>query len=113
MGAHPTQPARLTDAEVRLAEQYVSVLDFVSRCAQAIDGGDWFYLYDKAGQLEDAAGRLAKIAGETWQEISAGKPRPRTEAMRTAVAWFGRHYRAARLLHPAEPHRQGGGPDVA
>jgi hypothetical protein len=106
MGAHPTP--RLTDTEIRLAEQYVSVLDFVSRCAQAIDGGDWFYLYDKAGQLEDAAGRLAKIAGETWHEIDAGKPRPRAEAMRAAVAWFGRHYRAARLLHPMEPHRERG-----
>ena len=53
---------RLTPAEVRLAEQYVRVLDFVSRCAQAVDHGDWFYLYDKAGQLEDAAGRLARIA---------------------------------------------------
>jgi hypothetical protein len=108
MGAHPSQPQRLTDAEVRLAEQYVSVLDFVSRCAQAIDGGNWFYLYDKAGQLEYAAGRLAEIAGETWHEIDAGGPRPRTEAMRAAVAWFGRHYRAARLLHPAEPRREGG-----
>ena len=49
MAAHSTQPGRLTDVEVRLAEQYVSVLDFVSRCAQAIDGGDWFYLHDKAG----------------------------------------------------------------
>jgi hypothetical protein len=113
MGAHPTQPGRLTDAEVRLAEQYVSMLDFVSRCAQAIDGGDWFYLHDKAGQLEDAAGRLARITGEAWQEIRAGKPRPRTEAIRAAVAYFGRHYRAARLLHPAEPRREGGGPDVA
>ena len=36
--------SRLTTAEVRLVEQYVSVLDYVSRCAQAIDGGDWFYL---------------------------------------------------------------------
>ena len=113
MGAHPTQPGRLTDAKVRLAEQYVSVLDFVSRCALAIERGDWFYLYDKASQLEDAASRLARIAGETWREIGAGKPRPRTEPMRAAVAWFGRHYRAARLLHPTEPHREGGGSDVA
>ncbi len=105
MAAHPTQPPRLTTAELRLAEQYVSVLDFVSRCAQAVDGGDWFYLYDKAGQLEDAAGRLAKIAGETWHEIDAGKPRPGAKVMRAAVAWFGRHYRAARLLHPMEPRR--------
>jgi hypothetical protein len=99
---------KLTNAEVRLAEQYVSVLDFVSRCAQAIDEDNWFYLYDKASQLADAAGRLATITGETWHEISAGKPRPRTEAIRAAVAWFGRHYRAARLLHPVEQTRAGG-----
>jgi hypothetical protein len=99
---------RLTNTEVRLAEQYVSVLDFVSRCAQAIDTGDWFYLSDKASELQDAAGRLARVAGDTWDEISAGKPRPRPEAMRVAVAQFGRHYRAARLLHPIEPERDGG-----
>ncbi len=99
---------KLTNTEVRLAEQYVSVLDFVSRCAQAIDHGDWFYLYDKASELQDAASRLARVAGETWDEIKAGKPRLRPEAMRMAVAQFGRHYRAARLLHPLEPGRQGG-----
>ncbi len=104
----PTQHSRLTTAERRLAEQYVSVLDFVSRCAQAIDAGDWFYLYDKASQLEDAASRLTDIAGETWREITAGKREPRTEAMRAAVAQFGRHYRAARLLHPVEQGREGG-----
>jgi len=99
---------KLTNTEVRLAEQYVSVLDFVSRCAQAIDSGDWFYLSDKSSELEDVAGRLARVAGETWDEIKAGKPRLRPEAMRMAVAQFGRHYRAARLLHPLEPGRQGG-----
>src|SRR6266498_1378613 len=99
---------KLTNAEVRLAEQYVSVLDFVSRCAQAIDHGDWFYLSDKASELEDVAGRLARVAGETWDEISAGKPEPRTQAVRVAVAQFGRHYRAGRLLHPLEPGREGG-----
>jgi hypothetical protein len=103
-----TPHGQLTSTEVRLAEQYVRVLDFVSRCAQAIDHGDWFYLYDKASQLEDAAGRLAEVAGETWQQLSAGTPRPRTQAMRAAVAYYGRHYRAARLLHPAAPTRQGG-----
>ncbi len=102
-------PERLTSTEVRLAEQYVWVLDFVSRCALAIDEGDWFYLWDKAGQLADAAGRLARVAGEAWEEVSAGKPPPRTKAMRAAVARYGRHYRAGRLLHP-EPGRPGGGP---
>ena len=96
---------RLTPTELRLAEQYVSVLDFISRCALAIDRGDWFYLSDKASQLEDAAKGLQAVAGETWQQISAGKPPPRRQATRAAVAWFGRHYRAGRLLHPAEPGR--------
>jgi hypothetical protein len=104
----PAERGKLTSAEVRLAEQYVSVLDFVSRCAQAIEHGDWFYLSDKASELEDVAGRLARVTGETWEEISAGKPPPRPEAMRAAVAQFGRHYRAGRLLHPIEPGREGG-----
>jgi hypothetical protein len=102
------ESGKLTDTEIRLAEQYVSVLDFVSRCAQAIDHGDWFYLWDKAGQLEDAASRLTRIASETCRDIDAGTPRPRKQAMRAAVAHYGRHYRAARLLHPLEPGREGG-----
>jgi hypothetical protein len=98
---------RLTDAELHLAKQYVRVLDLVSRCAQAIERGDWCSLYDKAAQLEDAAGRLATIAGDTWSEISGGTPRPRTDVMRAAVAYLGRHYRAARLLHPPAPNPRG------
>src|SRR6266545_3706759 len=108
MGTPPIHPRRLSDVKVRLAEAYVSVLDFVSRCAQAIDAGNWQYLRDKARQLEYAAERLTDIATETWKEIDAGGPWPRTEAVRAAVAHYGRHYRAARLLHPAEPHREGG-----
>ena len=96
-----------TDAEIRLAEQYVRVLDFLSRCAQAIEGGDWFYLADKAAQLQDATGGLARVAGETWQAVSAGQ-RPRTELVRAAVAHHGRHYRAGRLLHPDQPTPPGG-----
>jgi hypothetical protein len=100
----PRPNVRLTNRETRVAEEYVSVLDFVSRCAQAIDTGNWFYLYDKAGQLERAAGQLRETAAENWKAIGAGMPKPRRDVMRTAVAYFGRHYRAARLLHP-----EGGG----
>jgi hypothetical protein len=89
----------LTTTEVRLVEQYVSVLDYLSRCAQAIDHGDWFYLYDKAGTLAEQAERLAEFAREAYD----APRRPRKQAVRTAVAWFGRHYRAARLLHPLNP----------
>ena len=97
----------LTPTEVRLVEQYVSVLDYVSRCAQAIDHGDWFYLYDKAGSLAVQAERLSAIAREAYD----APRRPRKPAVGAAVAWFGRHYRAARLLHPLEPDPQGGPPE--
>jgi hypothetical protein len=95
----------LTTTETRLVEQYVSVLDYVSRCAQAIDHGDWFYLYDKAGSLAVQAERLSEIAREGYD----APRRPRLPAVRAAVAWFGRHYRTARLLHPLELDPQGGG----
>jgi hypothetical protein len=90
--------SQLTTTEARLVEQYVSVLNDVSRCALGIDRGDWFYLYDKASAPADEAERLAAIAHEAYQ----APPRPRAAAVRGAVAWFGRHYRAARLLHPSE-----------
>ncbi|HYU18896.1 MAG TPA: hypothetical protein VEQ11_09385, partial [Chloroflexota bacterium] len=77
---------QLTSTELRLAEQYVSVLDFVSRCAQAVEEGNWYYLLDKSRQLEDAAERLQGIAGEAYEAARAGR-RPRTEAVCAAVAW--------------------------
>jgi hypothetical protein len=91
--------SELTPIEVRLVEQYVSVLDYLSRCAQAIDHGDWFYLYDKAGTLAEKAERLAELAREAYD----APRRPRKQAVRAAVAWFGHNYRAARLLHPDPP----------
>jgi hypothetical protein len=95
--------SRLTTSEVRLVEQYVSVLDYLSRCAQAIDHADWYYLADKASSLAVQAERLAKIAGEIEQTGRRGGRWPRPEAIRAAVAHHGRHYRAARLLHPDQP----------
>jgi hypothetical protein len=101
--AASSQRDELTTAEMRLVEQYVSVLDYVSRCAQAIDHDDWFYLYDKADTLAEKAGRLAELAREAYD----APRRPRTAAVGAAVAWQGRHYRTGRLLHPLDP--QGGG----
>jgi hypothetical protein len=95
--------SQLTTTEVRLVEQYVSVLDYLSRCAQAIDGGDWYYLADKAASLALQARRLAKITGEVEQTGRRTGRWPRSEAIRAAVAHHGRHYRAARLLHPDQP----------
>jgi hypothetical protein len=88
---------QLTQDEVRLVEAYVSVLDFMSRCAHAIDDGNTHYLWEKAGQLARAAGWLEKVLAQ-----SRGKPRVRPEEVLSAVRHHSRHYRACRLLHPAE-----------
>jgi hypothetical protein len=94
--------AALTDTETRLVEDYLWVIDLVSRCAQGLDGGDWYYLNDKAQDLARRAERLADTAAEIAQAIRDNRPgsRPRREAVRAAVAFHGRHYRAGRLLHP-------------
>ena len=86
---------KLTSTETRLVERYIAVLDHISRCGVAIDGGDWFDLLDKARQLERQAGRLVEVAAEVWQAIQRQQPSPRTEAVRAEVAFHGRHYRAA------------------
>jgi hypothetical protein len=89
----------MTPTELRLVEQYVWTLDYVSRCALGVDRGDWFYLYDKTGELATAAHRLSQVAHEVYRAYTQGYG-PRPEAVRAAVAWQGRHYRAVRLLHP-------------
>lgn len=94
-------PVRLTDDEVRISEAYVSVLDFVSRCALAVNEGNFNYLRDKAGQLESSARRLHEILSDS----NCGA-RVRTGAVRRAVAEDGRYYDACRLLHPLR--REGG-----
>jgi hypothetical protein len=93
----------LTGTEVRLVEQYVGALDYVSRCAQAVEGDDWFYLYDKSAELAVRAEQLAAAAAGLWRAIDRQRRLPRRGAVAAAVAWHGRHYRAGRLLHPAEP----------
>ena len=95
--------SELTNPEIRLVEQYVGVLDYLSRCAQAIDTDDWFYLYDKSAELAVRAERLAELAAELWRTIDRQRRLPRRGAITAAVAWHGCHYRAGRLLHPAEP----------
>jgi hypothetical protein len=92
----------LADTETRLVERYVWVLDLVSRCAQGLDAGDWYYLADKAGDLAYRAERLAEVASEIAQAVRDGRRgRPRALVVRAAVAVHGRQYRAGRLLHPA------------
>jgi hypothetical protein len=61
-----------------------------------------YYLADKAHDLARRAERLADTAGQIAQAVRDDRPgpRPRRQAVRAAVAFHGRHYRAGRLLHP-------------
>jgi hypothetical protein len=95
----------MTPTELRLVEEYVWVLDYVSRCALGVDRGDWFYLYDKAGELASAAQRLSQLAREGYEAATQGHG-PRPEVVAAAVAWQGRHYRAGWLLHPGPKGRR-------
>ena len=97
---------RLTTSEARLVQEYVSVLDYLSRCAQAVEREDWFYLYDKSAELAVRAQRLAELAAELWRTIDTQRRLPRRGAIGAAVAWHGRHSRAARLLRPAAPRER-------
>jgi hypothetical protein len=96
----------LTATEERLVERYAAVLDYLSRCAQAIDAGNWHYLNDKARQLLGATQKLAAAANDAEQAAHRRRP-PRREEVRVAVAYSGHHYRAGRLLHPIDPKGRG------
>jgi hypothetical protein len=93
--------SELSNSEIRLVEQYVGVLDYLSRCAQAIDTDDWWYLVAKTAELQRRVGWLHEAAEELWQAIDRGHL-PRRGTIAAAVAVQGRHYRAGRLLHPTD-----------
>jgi len=97
----------LTGTETCLVERYVWVLDLMSRCAQGIDAGDWYYLADKASDLAHRAERLAEVADQIAQAVRDGRRGPRALAVRAAIAVHGRYHRAGRLLHPPGDHHQG------
>ncbi len=91
---------QLTNPERRIAEPYASVLDYVSRLALAVDGGDWFYLAGKAAELENNARDLREAAHDGHQATTP----PRQAAVRAWVAersWRA-GFRAGELLHPVE-----------
>lgn len=96
--------ATLTGHERHIAEAYVVVLDYESRLALAIEHGDWFYLADKAGELEHAAHQLGKAALAGHRAV----PTPRAAAVRTVVAKRSARagYRAGALLHPLKRHAE-------
>ena len=94
----------LTSTERRIAEAYAGVLDYVSRLALAVEHGDWFYLVDKAAELERNASDLREAAHDGH---TATTP-PRHAAMRAWVAERSLRagFRAGELLHPVESHAE-------
>jgi hypothetical protein len=65
--------SELTNPEIRLVEQYVGVLDYLSRCAQAIDTDDWWYLLAKTAELQRRVAWLHEAADELRQAIDRGQ----------------------------------------
>ena len=97
----PSLPApTLTGHERRIAEAYIVVLDYESRLALGVEHGDWFYLADKANELERAARQLAQAAFAGHRAATT----PRAAAVRRVVAdrCARAGYRAGALLHQPE-----------
>jgi hypothetical protein len=86
-----------TPDELRIAERYLEVCDYLSRCAQAVRDGEWGYLADKADDLSLRAQHLATAAGD----LCAGPP-PRARVVTTTIAAHA-DSEAARMLHPPTP----------
>jgi hypothetical protein len=85
-----------TPDELRIAERYRSVLDDVSRCAQAVREGNWQNLADTADDLCRRAALLAEAAGK----LSHVGTQPRADVVVDIVACADHDSQAARLLHP-------------
>lgn len=95
--------AQLRGMELRIAEDMVTVLDYISRVKQGVDGGEWHYVLDKAAELARAAQRLSDAAGYEIEERQA-KPRQaaRPSVVTAAVTTWSRHYSAGRALYPED-----------
>jgi hypothetical protein len=91
------EPRDLTPPEGKLAQAYVETMDYVSRCAEALEDGNWDYLTDKACQLRNHAIELERAA----EAAKAADPPPRTATVLATVVARGRSYRAVQLLHTA------------
>jgi hypothetical protein len=91
---------QLTSPERRITEAYAYVLDYVSRLALAVDNGDWFYLADKAAEMEYRVQQLRDAAIDGHKAT----PEPDAAAVRAWVAERSLRagFRAGELLHPIQ-----------
>jgi hypothetical protein len=114
MGNH--RPGR---DEQLIAEDFVAVLDYLSRVMQGLDEGHWHYAREKTAALAEAAERLfdrlsaePRRSGDTWPALARVHADP--VRLRAVIAQYGRHYAAGRALYPAggagaEPDAAGAG----
>ncbi|MEV7805079.1 hypothetical protein AB0O28_19220 [Microbispora sp. NPDC088329] len=89
--------AELNPREMRIAEETVSAIDFMSRMIGAIEDGNWRYAADKLGQLDRTLETLSKqLARKDYQAAGPG--------VAAYVARESQHYRIGRALYgrPAE-----------
>ncbi|HLL69767.1 MAG TPA: hypothetical protein VK453_29235 [Micromonosporaceae bacterium] len=91
-----TAPDRAT-YEQRIAERYASVLDEVSRCAQAARDGDWRSLASTADDLSRRAAELTEVVGD----LRSSGAQPRAHVVADMVARHTRGSRTAALAPPA------------
>jgi hypothetical protein len=96
-----TEENRVTSAdhtpdELGIAERYLSVLNDMSRCAQAVRDGNWQDLADTADDLRRRAALLAEAAGK----LHHAGTQPRTDVVVDIVTSRNPESLAARLLHP-------------
>jgi hypothetical protein len=92
--------------ENNLAEDYASVIDYIGRFTGAVEDGNLYYAWEKAGQLRDALERFerrletkATEDGETYTRFT-GRDLDGQKVANAAVAFslsFG--HRAGPLLH--------------
>jgi hypothetical protein len=103
-----------TDVTELVAEELVSVLDFLSRVVQAGDSSNTNYMQDKVNQMGHAVRRLLARLSEFPLPTNINKPVGWDETkavdgarLRELVTEWGRHYHAARLLYPSvSPERK-------
>jgi hypothetical protein len=88
-----------TPDELRIAERYLWVLDYLSRTAQAVRRGDWYEVNDSAQDLAHRAEHLAEAARELHDETTE----PRAHVVVGIVAEHKGDSEAAALLHPNAP----------
>lgn len=91
---------QLRGMELRIAEDMTAILDYLSRVKQGVDGGEWHYVFDKAGELARAAQRL-QAAAEYEIDRKPKDPAARPKAIVATVTRGARHYAAGRALYPA------------